>query len=1015
MKKPKTCKTGGITDHAKKILLVLTTFLLLLIPQIIAATIQPVTVRGTVTDATTGEPLIGVNILIEGTQQGTTTDASGNYTLQVPGGDAVLVVSYIGYASKSVPVAGQSTINVQLDPSVSELQEIVVIGYGTMRRNEVTSAVTNVKSEDFNKGNVNNPVQLIQGKVAGLSISKAGGNPNAGFDVRLRGLNTVGTNTGPLVVIDGVIGGSLSNIDPNDVENISVLKDASAAAIYGTRGANGVILVTTKRGRAGAVQIDYNGYVTAEMVAKSTPVMTASEWRTLSDAVGVGTDFGESTDWFDEITETAFTQVHNISMSGGTENTNYRASFNYRDANGIAINTGNNQLNGRLNLTQKALNDRLTIDLNIGATERKSDFGFDAAFRYASIYNPTAPIHSDDPDHVALYGGYFQQELFDYYNPVAILEQNVNEGRERLLNISAKASLELFKGFRADAFYAIQSSANLRGTYYDKNDYWGGYNRTGLASREMNSSNSKLFETSLHWNGDIIQGLNTNLLAGYSYQEGLNEGFRAEGGGFLTDLFTYNNLSSAQDFKDGLGSITSYKNADKLIGFFGRLNLNYNDFAFLMASARYEGSSKFGANEKWGLFPAVSFGLEISRFLNVAAIDNLKLRVNYGITGNLPNESYLSFLRIAARSNNFLYNGEWTPTYGSDRAPNPNLKWEKQSEIDAGIDFAVLGSRITGSFDYYTRHTTDLLFNFQIPFPPNLANNAWVNIGEIKSSGLELTLNIRAVQSADFSYSISFSPSYNLDNTLVSLSGVFNGAELVYGVKDLGDMGSPGQNQTPLTRVSEGGAIGELLALEFQEIDEDGNLVFVDQPGTTAGVDQNDRVIVGNGLPKFLFGFGNDFTYKNWDMNIFFRGVFGHDLLNSFRGFYEYPMMITSYNLPNTAKDMKNGTSGEYANSSLGTLSSYHIEDGDFVALDNVSIGYNFKIPSNWGLKRVRVYAAGNNLFYITGYKGVDPTPRYVDSDTGLGTFNNPLVPGVDRRDTWYRTRSVTIGANIIF
>jgi TonB-dependent starch-binding outer membrane protein SusC len=1009
MKKPKTCKTGGITDHAKKILLVLTT-LLLLIPQIIAASIQPVTVRGTVTDAATGEPLIGVNILIEGTQQGTTTDASGNYTLQVPGGDAVLVVSYIGYASKSVPVAGQSTINVQLDPSVSELQEIVVIGYGTMRRNEVTSAVTNVKSEDFNKGNVNNPVQLIQGKVAGLSISKAGGNPNAGFDVRLRGLNTVGTNTGPLVVIDGVIGGSLNNIDPNDVENISVLKDASAAAIYGTRGANGVILVTTKRGKSGAVQIEYNGYFSADMVAKSTPVMTASEWRALSDIVGVGEDFEQSTDWFDEITETAFTQVHNISMSGGSETTNYRASFNYRDANGIAINTGNNQLNGRLNLTQKALNDRLTIDINIGASERKSEFGYDEAFRYASIYNPTAPIHSDDPDHVK-YGGYFQEELFDYYNPVSILELNTNEGRERLLNLSGKASLEIFKGLRADAFYSVQSRANLRGDYRDKNDYWGGYNRTGLASREMNSENSQLFETSLHWNGDIVSGLNANLLGGYSYQENLNEGFRAEGGGFLIDDFKFNNLSSAKDFLTGLGSITSYKNTDKLIGFFGRMNLNYSDFAFLMVSARYEGSSKFGANNKWGLFPAVSAGLEISRFLNVSAINNLKLRVNYGITGNLPRDSYLSSINIVRRTSNFLYNGNWVEAYGIDRAANPDLKWEKQSEIDAGFDFAILNSAVSGSFDFYTRKTTDLLFYFQIPFPPNVAPNAWVNIGEIKSSGLELTLNARVVQSADFGWNVSFTPSYNLDNTLVSLSGTFNGGELVYGVKDLGGMGSPGQNQTPLTRVTEGGPIGELLALEFQEIDEDGNLVMVDQPGTTPGVDQDDRVIVGNGLPKFIFGFGNDFTYKNWDMNIFFRGVFGHDLVNSFRGFYEYPMVMTSYNLPVTAKDMKNSTTGAYLNSSQGQLSSFHVEDADFVALDNVSLGYNFNVPANWGLKRIRLYAAGNNLFYITGYKGVDPTPRYGDSEDN----NNPLIPGVDRRNTWFRTRSVTLGANIIF
>ncbi|HEX2395388.1 MAG TPA: SusC/RagA family TonB-linked outer membrane protein, partial [Bacteroidales bacterium] len=963
---------------------------------------------------------IGVNILIQGSQQGTTTDASGNFTLQVPGGDAVLVVSYIGYTTQTIPVGGQSTINIMLQPEVSELQEIVVIGYGTMRRNEVTSAVSNVKSEDFNKGNVNNPVQLIQGKVAGLSISKPGGNPNAGFDVRLRGLNTVGTNTGPLVVIDGVAGGNLSNVDPNDVENISVLKDASAAAIYGTRGSNGVILVTTKRGRSGATQLEYNGYVTAEMVAKNTPVMSASEWRELSAAVGAGTDHGASTDWFDEIEQTAFSHVHNLSLSGGTETTNYRASINYRDANGIMITTGNNQFNGRLNLTQKAIKDRLTIDINIGGTERNSDNGFDAAFRYASIYNPTAPVYSDDPA-LARYGGYYQQEIFDYYNPVSILKSNFNIGKERLINLSGKVSLEILKGFRADAFYSVQTSGNLIGEYRDKNDYWGGINRNGLAQREERSENNKLFETTLHYNGNVVSDLNLNLLGGYSYQDFNSEGFFAQGGDLLIDNFRFNNLFASTDFKNGLGTVWSRRSSNRLIAFFGRMNLNFKETVFLMASARYEGSSKFGANEKWGLFPAVSAGVEISRFLNIAAIDNLKLRVNYGVTGNLPTESYLSLERwgispnVSTAPQYFLINGDYVPAYFVIGNPNPNLKWEKQGEFDAGFDFSLLGSRLFGSFDFYTRNTTDLLFNFDVPNPPNLYRTAWVNIGEIKSSGLELTLNFRALQNSNFTYTVSFSPSYNLENTLVSLSGEFNNATLEYGIKDLGDMGSPGQNQTPLVRVEEGGPIGNLLALEFQEIDEDGNLVLVDQPGTSPGVDQDDRVIVGNGLPKFLFGFGNDFTYKNWDLNIFLRGVFGHDLLNSFRGFYEVPEMIESYNLPETAKDLKNGTTGTFLNNSSGVLSSYHIEDGDFVALDDASLGYNFSVPSSWPLTELRLYVAGNNLFYITKYKGVDPTPRYVDSDTGLGTYNNPLVPGVDRRDTWFRTRSVTFGANIIF
>ncbi|MBN1789343.1 MAG: SusC/RagA family TonB-linked outer membrane protein [Bacteroidales bacterium] len=971
------------------------------------ASAQERTVKGKVTSEEEG-PLPGVNVVVQGTLQGTVTDADGNYSLTVPGPETVLVYSYVSYTSQSVTVGDQSTIDVVLAPSATALGEIVVIGYGTQKRNEVTSAVSTVRAEDFNKGSVNSPVQLIQGKVAGLAISKAGGNPNEGYEIRLRGLNTIGANTAPLVVIDGVIGGDLGNVDPNDVENISVLKDGSGAAIYGSRGSSGVILITTKKGRAGVATIEYNGYVTTEMVAKNPDVMSASQWRALSDQTGLGTDFGGETDWFDEIEQTAISHVHNISMTGGTEKTFYRASINYRDADGVMINSGNNQLNGRLNLTQKAFNDKLTIDLNIGATERNAEYGFPTAFRYATLYNPTAPVRSDDPLYDQ-YDGYFQQVLFDYYNPVSILELNKSDGKDRLTNVSIKGTYEIVSGLKFDAFYARQMSSGLRGEYLDKNDYWGGMNRNGLASRTHNSSNSQLFETTLRWNGKVVSDLDMTVLGGYSYQDFSYEGFYAQGGDFLTDIFDYNNLSAALDFKNGLGTITSYKNSNKLIAFFGRMNLNYKETVFLMASARYEGSSRFGADNKWGLFPAVSAGVELAKFLNVSAIDNLKFRINYGVTGNQPGSSYLSLLRLGPQSNNFFYNGEFLPSYGPVSNANPDLKWERQGEFDAGFDFTFFQSKLFGSIDFFTRTTTDLLFEYEVPVPPNLFSQAWLNLGEIKSSGIELTLNYNAIQKSDFTYSFSLSPSYNLENKLVSLSGEYNGAELKYGTQDLANMGSPGQNQVPLVRVEEGAPLGQIYCHRFVEIDEGGNLILrdSDENGT---VDQADRRVVGNGLPKFLIGFGNDFTYKNWDLNIFFRGVFGHDLANSFRALYEVPNMIGSYNVPATATDLKNSTTGTLMNTSQGNFSDYHVENASFVSLDNASLGYNFNIPSNWKFTRIRLYLAGNNLFYITKYKGVDPNPRYRDSETG-----SALVPGIDRRDTYFRTRSVTFGANIVF
>jgi iron complex outermembrane receptor protein len=978
------------------------------------------TVKGKVTSATEG-PLPGVNIVLQGSVQGTMTDAGGNFSIAVPGPEAVLVFSFISYTTQSVTVGAQATIDVVLAPALSALNEVVVTGYGTQKKREVTSSIVSVKSDEFNKGSVNSPVALIQGKVSGLSISKAGGDPNGSYDIRLRGMSTIGANLGPLVIIDGVIGGDLNNVDPNDIESINVLKDGSAAAIYGTRGSSGVILVTTKKGKKGTAVIDYNVYVTADMVAKNTDVMNAAEWRAMKAEINstqsntIGTDFGSNTDWFKQIEQTGITQVHNISMSGGTDKTSYRASINYRDIQGVMITTGNKQLNGRINISQKALNDKLTLDLNMGATEKTQQKGFSQAFRYATIYNPTAPVMSTDPlvnpDFVK-YNGYFQQVLFDYYNPVSILKQNTNQEIDRILNLSLKGTYEIVKGLNIDAFYSVQNSGNLNGIYYSKADYWGGMNRNGLASRQADSHASKLFESTLHYTGDVTSALNISVLGGYSYQDFTNEGFYAQGGDFLIDDFSYNNLSGALDFKNGKGTITSYKDSEKLIAFFGRVNVNINSTFFVTASARYEGSSRFGQNNKWGLFPAVGGGADLSKLINVSVIDNLKLRINYGITGNRPSDSYLSLQRLGPQGN-FYYNGTFVFGYAPLSNSNADLKWEKKGEFDAGVDFSLFNAKLSGSFDFYTRTTKDLLFQYQVPVPPNLYNQAWLNLGTIKSSGLELSLDYSVVKKGDFTYNISLTPSYILENTLVSLSGKYNGADLTYGRQELGDMGSPGQNGTPVAVVQEGKPLGQILTYVYQGIDATGKFIFKDtnNDGSISGA---DRIVTGNGLPKFLIGFGNTLNYKNWDMNVFFRGVFGHDLVNSFRAFYEVPAYISSYNLPKTTTDLRN-TDGTLLAATSGTLSSKYVEKGDFVSLDNLALGYNFNLPKSSAFSKIRVYVAGNNLFYITKYTGVDPNPRYTDPETTSNNIPSPLITGMDRRDTWFRTRSITFGANFVF
>jgi len=964
---------------------------------------QERTVTGTVSSETEGT-IPGVNIVIQGTTQGAVSDVDGNYSITVPGPDAVLLFTSIGYSTQSITVGNQTSIDVILVEDITQLDEIVVIGYGTQKKKEVTSAIANVKSEEFNKGMVNNPAQLVQGKVAGLSISKPGGNPNQGFTMRLRGMSTIGANTQPLVVIDGVVGGSLDNVDPNDIESMDVLKDGSAAAIYGTRGSSGVIIVTTKKGRKGTAHIDYNGMVTMESVGKYPNVMDVDQWKAMSAETGEGTDFGSQTNWFEETTNTAIQQAHNLSMSGGTDKTTYMASFNFRDGDGVALNTGYTQVNGRLNLRQKAINDRLTIDMNIGATQRESQYGFDEAFRYASIYNPTAPVRSEDAQYQQ-YDGYFQQVLYDYYNPVAMMEQNVNEGKDQRVNVALKGAFEIIDGLKIDAFYSVQNQNFARGMYRDKNSYGTGMDRNGLAERRYDENSFQLFESTINYLTNI-SGASLQVLGGYSHQSFNYEGFSAEGGDFITDAFTYNNLGAAKDFNEGLGDVSSYKNSNKLIAFFGRVNLNVTDSWFLTASARYEGSSRFGEGNKWGLFPAIGAGVDLANVLNIASMDNLKLRVSYGITGNQPSNSYQSLMRLGP-SGNFYYNGEFIPGYAPVSNANPDLGWEKKGEFDIGVDFSLLNGELFGSFDYYTRITTDLLFTYEVPVPPNLYSTAQLNLGEINNSGLELTLTWKAVQTSDFSWSTTITPTYYLKNELVSLSGVYNGAELTYGVRDLGAMGAPGQSGVPLVRAEEGQPIGQLWAHTFVEVGPDGDLILRDtnEDGT---VDELDRSVVGNGLPDAEFGWGNMFSYKNFDLNIFFRGVLGHDLNNTYRAFYEVPQMIGSYNLPVTADDMRNAETGTLLNNSSGVLSSLHIEDASFVSLDNISLGYNFDMSGNSAFRNIRIFVAGNNLFYITKYKGVDPSPRYDDG-------GNVLIPGIDRRNTWFRTRSVSLGVNLGF
>lgn len=949
------------------------------------------TVSGTISDEA-GARLPGVNILEKGTTNGTSSDAEGKYTLNVSDGNAVLIFSFIGYVPQEVPVGNQSLIEVTLLPDTKTLQEVVVVGYGTQRKGEITSAITNISPDEFNKGNISSVSQLLQGKVAGLSVSRPGGDPNGNFTIRLRGLSSLGASQ-PLVVIDGQIGADLNSVDPNDIKSIDILKDGSAAAIYGTRGSAGVIIITTKSGSGTAEEttVSYSGLVQSENAARLTPHMSASEFRALG-----GNDLGSDTDWHDEITRTALSHTHNLSLGGRSgSGTSYSASVNYRNSQGVAITTGFDQLNGRLNLSQSALKDKLIVNLNLITTRRNADLGWSEAFKYAVIYNPTAPIY--DP----ATGNYFESGGVDYYNPLAVLQENSRTLETKRLNVVASAEYEIIEGLKFLTRYAQQSTSDYEEVFFPRTatfsrNFLGlsGNARGGYIWKRDFEGFNQLYENTLTYE-KRFDDLNVTVLGGYSYQDFENKEFRVGGGNFITDA-SAQSFSTAQDFTAGKGDIQSYKNANRLVAFFGRLNFNYDDLAYLSASLRREGSTQFGVNYKWGMFPAVSAGANIDRLLEIPGLNLLKLRASYGVTGSLPRESYLSLQTLAPGGAKFYAgNDVYISSYLPNKNANPDLRWEKKAEFDIGVDFSLLNHRLTGSADYYNRVTTDLIFQVTVPVPPNLANRTWKNIGKLESNGIELSIGYDVLRKSNFNWNtrVNFT-TYNIN--LAELSSDFSSGSYIGET----NMGTPGQEQTQITRAMVGEDIGILWGLKYQGVDESGKYIFQDTDENGA-INANDNTIIGHGLPDFEFGWTNTFTYGNFDFNFLLRGSVGHDLINSYRAFYETPVAKGQYNIVNS----------KYFDPRINdtqVFSSLHVERASFVKLDNATLGYTFPVSNTGAIKSLRAYLNGQNLFMITDYTGVDPEVRYSD---GV----NVLAPGVDRRETWVWTRSFTLGVNVQF
>jgi TonB-dependent starch-binding outer membrane protein SusC len=967
------------------------------------------TISGMVTDGETNEPLVGAAIVVTGTTKGTLTDVDGKYTLsEIPAGTTTLTFSFTGYASSTIALGSSNVLDAKLKGGTI-LESVVVVGYGSVKQKESTSSVASLKAADFNAGNITSVGQLLQGKIAGLVVATpAGGNPNAQAQIRLRGISTFGANSSPLIIVDGVPNVPLNLVDPNDIESFDVLRDGSAAAIYGVQASSGVIIVTTKKYAAGKTSVNYSVQLTSENLATTPKMMTASQYLDANKAAGnslADVDKGAVTDWYKEVTRSALSNVHNLTLSGGLGKGGYSASLNWRNQQGVAYD-GSKQLNARINLNQKTLNDRLNLNFNFATTNQDQVFVQDEALAQASKYVPTAPVRFKDQTiaNAAKYGGFYQNfGGFDQYNPKAIQDQLSNNSNKKRYTLSAKAELEVIKNLKWTSTYALTREDELNNQFVSRYSFYGsGADRSGIATRNAYDKNVNFFNSYLNYSKDLGQS-NLSLTAGYEYQRTLEEGFGLQAAGFLTDDIGANSIGTASDFnKVGKVGGGSGKSGERLISFFGRANFNFNDIASVSAVVRRDGSSKFADGKQWGIFPAVSAALYLNKLLNLTSFDQLKLKVGYGVTGALPIQRYESKAGyVIGRDSSIV----------SQRNPSTNLTWEKKGELNVGIDFLALNSRLSGSFDFFNRNITDLLYRYNVPpgifeYPTLL-----VNAGELNTKGFDFSIAYDILKSKD--KGLNWKSSFVLSNFSTKLVSLTTADKLlsIGGRFSTANAGSPGQNSTPYSLVEEGSALGNFWGYQFVRADAKDGILIKNVKGESIKIADGtdaDKVILGNGLPKFILGLTNTFNYGNFDFTFFLRGVFGHKIVNEYRVFYENANggSLKSYNRVFT----------KYwdANIKDGAYNSYHVEKGDFLRLDNFTLGYNLPLSSTGTFNKVRVFLSGNNVATFTGYTGINPEVRFIDGNVDDGT-GNPFAPGVERRSNYFTTRSFTIGANFGF
>lgn len=968
--------------------------------------LQERVVTGTVSDEN-GEPLPGVNIVIKGTTQGTITDVEGKYQISVPSEDVILLFSSVGYSDEEIPVSGLTTINISMVLSIESLEEVVVIGYGSVTKRELTGAVASVKEDDFNPGSVSNPMQLVQGKVAGLTIVRPnGGDPTSGYEVLLRGTSSIKGSAEPLIVIDGIPGGDLATIAPDDIESIDVLKDGSAAAIYGTRGTNGVILITTKKGEKGRMQVEFSSSYFTERVLRRIEVLDADEYRQVKqDWAASGDpikeskaesmiDYGYNIDWFDEIIRNPFSHKQHLSLSGGSDKSNYRLSFDYVDQEGILLESQKREYKINYNMQHLAINDRVQFNAQLGLIN-----GYYHPVDYNSVRqtiqrNPTEPVYNPD-------GTFFELDQWQYLNPVALLKERTSDTKLSRYYVNLGTDLNITKSLKFSVITGLQVADTLGGYYEPSYTFTQQLAGTdGYAKRDMKASSLKTIETTLNWRKEFGKH-NINLIGGYSFQEFIYEGFSADNTSFITDETLYNNLELGTYLVDGQAKMESFKLASRLIGFFARASYHYAGKYFLSASIRREGSSKFGKDRRWGTFPAVSIAWDISQesfMQNISVLQQLKIRAGYGVTGNQGLEDpYIPYIRYGSKGL-FYYAGNLVQGYEPISNSNTKLQWETKHETNIGIDWLIFNSRLGGSIDLYRRDTKDLLEKYDVPTPPNLYNETWQNVGSMRSSGIEFSINAIPLQQDKFKWTINFVFDYR-KNTVLSLSNNLYSFEY----RNIGDVGPPGISAWT-HRLEEGEPLGNIHALVYEGIDEEGKWIFRDYDpladtvgGTPSdgNIDTKDRAVVGNGIPDYFMGLTNTFQYANFDLSVMLRGMFGYQVINAKRIWHDNPTFLPQ-NVFETALDEEVWDEPQF--------SSYYVEDADFVKIDNITLGFTHNFKNVSWISSARIYTTVLDAFLFTKYSGLDPEVSI-----------QGLEPGNDNRFEYPSTRTFLIGFNFKF